>query len=220
MSEYSEEDYLQMSGIQHFCFCRRQWALIHIEEQWQDNILTAEGEIQHARCHDSSQKDKRKDVFTVRGLRVVSHRLKLSGCCDVVEFHSDTGGVSLDRLEGLWKPIPIEYKHGTYTSSGYADKLQVCAEAMALEEMLVCEIPYAYLFYQKDKRREKVDLNEDIRNKTLSMAREMWEYASRGYTPKVKIQPGCKSCSLNDICLPQLTKSEDVSEYIRMHAEE
>ena len=84
-----DSDYLLLSGIQHFCFCRRQWALIHLEQQWQENLRTAEGRIDHTRCHDDSLREKRGGLLIVRGMRVVSHTLRLSGICDVVEFHAD-----------------------------------------------------------------------------------------------------------------------------------
>lgn len=107
------DDYLQMSGIQHFCFCRRQWALAYMEQQWAENLRTAEGHLLHARCHADSFHEKRGDLLTVRGLQVVSHRLRLSGTCDVVELHADPDGVSLQGYPGLWLPLPVEYKHGS-----------------------------------------------------------------------------------------------------------
>ena len=106
------EDYLLLSGIQHFCFCRRQWALIHVEQQWSENLHTAEGRLEHARCHDDTLSEKRRDRLLVRGMQVVSHRLRLSGVCDVVEFRADPAGVPLWGREGLCMPLPVEYKHG------------------------------------------------------------------------------------------------------------
>ena len=133
------DDYLLMSGIQHFCFCRRQWGLIHLEQQWQENQRTAEGRLDHARCHDDGLTEKRGDLLIIRGMRVISHHLKLTGTCDVVEFHTDATGVPLQSHKGLWLPMPIEYKHGAPKESD-ADRLQLCAQAIALEEMLVCQI--------------------------------------------------------------------------------
>ena len=136
----AREDGLLMSGIQHFAFCRRQWALIHIEQQWQENAHTAQGQLDHVRCHDETLSEKRDNTFTVRGMRVFSRKLNLSGACDVVEFHKDKNGISLEGQPGFWLPYPIEYKHGREKETD-ADRLQLCAEAMALEEMLVCDIP-------------------------------------------------------------------------------
>ena len=102
------DDYLQMSGIQHFCFCRRQWALAYLEQQWAENQRTAEGHLLHEHCHDDSFREKRGDLLIVRGLRVISHRLRLSGTCDVVEFRADPDGISLQDYSGLWLPLPVE----------------------------------------------------------------------------------------------------------------
>lgn len=106
-----ENDYLMMSGLQHFDFCRRQWALIHIEQLWKENVLTAEGRYDHRVCHDDSRTEKRNDLIIMRGMRVVSHSLGLSGTCDVVEFHASEDGIELDKYIGKWKPVPVEYKH-------------------------------------------------------------------------------------------------------------
>ena len=215
----SEEDYLMMSGLQHFDFCRRQWALIHIEQQWKENALTAQGRIDHKICDDDSRTEKRKDLLIVRGMRVVSKKLKLSGVCDVVEFRASEDGIPLEKYEGRWLPIPIEYKHG-HSKTIDADRIQLCAEAMALEEMLVCEIGYGFLFYKETNRREKVDFTEELRDKVTNMAQEMFQYFQRGWTPKVKSSAKCKSCSLMDLCLPKLFEKRHVTDYIEEHIRE
>ncbi|MDD4849880.1 MAG: CRISPR-associated protein Cas4 [Gemmiger sp.] len=214
-----EDDYLQMSGIQHFAFCRRQWALIHLEQQWAENLRTAEGRLEHDRCHDETQDESRGTLLVMRGLRVVSHRLQLAGNCDVVEFRADPAGISLQNHPGLWCPTPIEYKHG-HSKANDADRLQLCAQAMALEEMLVCQIPTGYLFYQETHRREPVLLADALRQKALQMAAEMLEYYRRGYTPKPKPGKFCNACSLKEQCLPQLNKRVSPAAYIRSHLEE
>lgn len=213
------EDYLQMAGIQHFCFCRRQWALIYLEQQWSENLRTTEGHLFHQRCHDDSFHERRGDLLTVRGLRVVSHRLRLSGICDVVEFNADPEGVSLQGFDGLWQPFPVEYKRGSPKESD-ADRLQLCAQGMALEEMLVCDIPRGALFYGETRRREWVDFTQELRQKTQKMADEMNDYYSRGYTPKVKPGKHCNACSLKELCLPVLYRQKDAAGYIRAHLEE
>ena len=177
------DSYLPMSGIQHFCFCRRQWALIHLEQQWAENLRTAEGHLLHERCHDEALHEKRGGLLTVRGLRVVSHRLQLSGVCDVVEFRASPEGVPLQDYPGLWLPLPVEYKHGSPKAND-ADRLQLCAQAMALEEMLVCEIPRGALFYAETRRREWVALTPELRQKTQAVAAEMNDCFARGYTPQ------------------------------------
>ena len=213
------DDYLLMSGIQHFCFCRRQWALIHIEQQWAENLRTTEGKLEHKRCHDDTQRERRGDLLITRGMKVISHRLSLSGVCDVVEFRADPEGVSLQHTEGLWSPMPVEYKHG-HTKSSDADRVQLCAQAMALEEMLACEIPEGALYYEETRRREVVLLTEELRRLTQSIADEMNQYFERGYTPKVKTGKFCNACSLKEMCLPVLCRTVDPGGYIREHIEE
>ena len=215
----NSDEYLQMSGIQHFAFCRRQWALAYLEQQWSENLRTAEGHLLHERCHDESFREKRGDILIIRGMRVISHRLRLSGACDVVEFHRDPSGVDLQRQEGLWLPFPVEYKRGSPKQND-ADRLQLCAEAMALEEMLVCDIPKGAIFYAEPHRREIIDLTGELRKKTEDMAREMNDYFSRGYTPKVKPGKHCNACSLKELCLPAICRRLNASEYIQAHLEE
>ena len=213
------DDYLLMSGIQHFCFCRRQWALIHLEQQWSENRRTAEGRLEHSRCHDASQTERRGRLLIVRGMKVVSHRLRLSGDCDVVEFRADPEGVLLQNTDGRWKPMPVEYKHG-HSKEADADRLQLCAQAMALEEMLVCEIPEAALFYEETRRRELVPLTDELRQKTQAMADEMQQYFARGYIPKVRPGTFCNACSLKELCLPVLCRRADPKAYLRFHLDE
>lgn len=143
---YDPDDCLMISGLQHFRFCRRQWALIHIEQQWAENLRTTEGALLHERAHDEQFRESRGDTIITRSLHVYSLTLGLSGQCDVVEFHRDERGVPLHGYEGTWLPYPVEYKRGHAKQDG-CDELQLCAQAMCLEEMLCCEIPDGALFY-------------------------------------------------------------------------
>lgn len=213
------DDYLLMSGIQHFSFCRRQWALIHVEQQWLENQRTAEGRLDHTRCHKDNLSEKRRDLLVVGGMRVVSHRLKLTGNCDMVEFRADPAGVTLQDHPGQWLPMPVEYKHG-HAKENDADRLQLCAQAMALEEMLVCEITQGALYYVETRRREIVPLTAELRAATQRMAKEMNDYFSRGYTPKSKPGKHCNACSLKELCLPALYKRADPVAYLRRHIDE
>lgn len=158
---YKEEDFLQLSGIQHFEFCRRQWALAYIELQWQENVRTVEGKILHENAHDVSVKEKRG------------------------------------------KPKTDD-----------SDILQVTAQALCLEEMLCCTIPYGYIYYGETKHRAKVEFTDEIRDKVRKIFAEMHKYYAQCYTPKVKISKKCNACSLKDICLPVLNKKKSVSGYI------
>lgn len=210
---YREEDYLMLSGLQHFAFCRRQWALIHIEQQWAENFRTADGRIMHTKAHDSGFREKRGDVVITRAMKISSAELGISGECDVVEFHKSPNGIYIPRLEGRYNVIPVEYKRGQPKENN-CDELQLCAQALCLEEMLCCEIPEAYLYYGETRRRHTVVLDEPLRDKTAQMINEMHQLYDRQHTPKVKRTKACNACSLKDICLPVLNKERSAAEYI------
>jgi len=214
MMEYNEEDYLNIAGLQHFAFCRRQWALIHIEQQWQENLRTIEGQILHERAHDRYAVEKRGDVIISRGMAVFSRTLGINGVCDIVELHKSCDGVKIIGREGLYKPVPVEYKRGNPKEDD-CDAVQLCAQAMCLEEMLLCEIPKGYLFYGETNHRQMVELSQTLRDKVRSMLIEMHAFYDRRYTPKVKPTKSCKACSLYEICMPKLCKNLSVSQYIR-----
>lgn len=210
---YREEDYLMLSGLQHFAFCRRQWALIHIEQQWAENFRTADGRLMHDRAHDSDFREKRGDVIVTRAMQVASAELGISGECDVVEFHRAADGISLHGLEGTYQVIPVEYKRGKPKEDD-CDALQLCAQALCLEEMLCCEIPQAYLYYGETRRRQTVALDSALRKRTGDLIAEMHELFRRQYTPKVKRTKACNACSLKDICLPVLEKKRSAAAYL------
>lgn len=210
---YAEEDYLMLSGIQHFAFCRRQWAIIHIEQQWADNYRTTAGELMHRKAHDEGSFEKRGTLLTVRGMRIASRELGLSGQCDVVEFHQKEDGIELFGYEGTWSPMPVEYKHGK-PKENHADELQLCAQAMCLEEMLQTDIPDGYLYYGGNRRRSHVEFTIELREAVRKMSKEMHQLFQRGYTPNVKPTKQCKACSLENLCVPKLQKAIKVRNYI------
>ena len=218
---YNEEDFLQLSGIQHFVFCRRQWALAYIEMQWEENVRTFEGRQLHKKAHDVSLKEKRGDVIIERAMPIHSRELGISGECDVVEFYESPNGVKLSGHTGKYIAIPIEYKHGR-PKTNEADILQLTAQAICIEEMLCCDIPYGYIYYGETRHRTKIEFTEEIRVKVRNTFAEMHKYYEQQYTPKVKISRKCNACSLKDICLPVLNKNKLVAEYItkRMQEEE
>ncbi|MGI6182224.1 MULTISPECIES: CRISPR-associated protein Cas4 [Eubacteriales] len=216
MTSRQEEDYLPLSGLQHFAFCRRQWALIHIERQWAENLRTVEGQLLHQRAHDEKQMERRGNLLTARSLRVVSHRLRAQGVCDVVEFHQDPAGITLAGQDGTWQPYPVEYKKGRPNAYG-ADELQLCAQAICLEEMLLCSIAEGSLFYGEPRRRTRVNLDAPLRQRVEDMLGEMHALYARGYTPKATPSKGCNACSLKEVCLPRLAKAPPASAYLRMH---
>ena len=211
---YSEEDYLMLSGIQHFAFCRRQWAMIHIEQQWDENYWTTAGQLMHKKAHDEAAFEKRGSLLVVRGLRIFSRELGLSGQCDVVEFHQSENGIELFGYDGKWHPVPVEYKHGSPKENN-ADELQLCAQAICLEEMLATDISDGYLFYGTNRRRSHVEFAEDLREEVKKTSKEMHELFQRGHTPNVKPSKKCKACSLENLCVPKLQKAVDVRQYIQ-----
>jgi len=218
-TEYTAEDLLPLSGIQHFLFCRRQWALIHVEQQWKENALTAEGRIMHKRADDPFFTETRNGVVTTRSVPVASYRLGLSGVCDVVEFTASPDGVKLPNRDGLYLAAPVEYKRGK-EKHDHSDETQLCAQALCLEEMLSVTIPKGYLYYGEIRRRVEIELTAELRRLVKEMSDEMHNYFSRGYTPKVKTSKACRSCSLADICLPKLQeKVMPASKYIKQMVE-
>lgn len=216
---FKEEDYLQLSGLQHFVFCRRQWALIHIEGQWAENYRTVDGHLMHERVHDQEFRESRGDCLTVRGLAIHSTELGVSGQCDAVEFHRAPAGIALQNREGLWLPYPVEYKRGKPKKHS-ADELQLCAQAMCLEEMLCCSIPEGALFYGEPRRRTVVLFTPELRETVRRDSDEMHQLYHRGHTPKAKPSKSCNACSLKELCLPQLVRRESVQTYLRRAMEE
>lgn len=210
---YCEDEYLMISGLQHFEFCQRQWALIHVEQQWKENVFTVEGNIMHENAHDKTFNETRGDIIITRSMAIKSNRLGVSGECDIVEFHKNEKGVQIYGREGKYIPVPIEYKKGK-PKEGYEDVLQLVAQAMCLEEMLCCSIEYAYLYYGDIRKRIKVDITDELRNKVKDNLLLMHQYYSRKYTPKVKTSKKCNGCSLKDLCIPKLMKYSSVKEYI------
>lgn len=216
---YDEGDYLLLSGLQHFAFCRRQWALIHIEKQWEENVKTVEGNLLHRNAHDSSYQESRGDVQIFRSVSVSSPTLGISGECDVLEYHKSDDGIPLPGKKGLWQPYPIEYKRG-HPKENDADRLQLCAQALCLEEMLCCPIPEGALFYGEIRRRESIVFTDELRTQVRKLLEEMHDLYQRGYTPKVKPGKFCNACSLKEICLPKLARVKSVSSYLAAAMEE
>lgn len=216
---YDENDFLLLSGIQHFAFCRRQWALIHIEQQWSENLRTVEGRLLHQKAHDGNIRERRGDVLVSRGMPVCSRSMGVSGACDVVEFHKSRSGITLYGEEGLYQVIPIEYKRGK-PKIGHEDVVQLTAEGMCLEEMLCCEIPFGYLYYGEIRHRDKVEFSKDLRAEVRKMFEEMHHYFEERHTPKVRWSKACNACSLKEICLPVLGKKKSASDYIQAYLEE
>ncbi|RGY96762.1 CRISPR-associated protein Cas4 [Clostridium sp. AM58-1XD] len=217
--EYGEDDYLMLSGIQHFAFCRRQWALIHIEQQWAENERTIAGELLHKNAHDPYFNQKRSDVIISRGMPVFSRKMGISGECDIVEFRKADDGISLYGHRGLYEIYPIEYKKGKPKDTEI-DVLQLTAQAMCLEEMLTAKIDEGAIFYGEIKRRDSITFTDELRSRVKGYFEEMHQLYDRRYTPRVKWSKGCNACSLKDVCMPKLGKVSSVREYIQKAVEE
>lgn len=219
--KYDDETLLALSGIQHMAFCERQWALIHIEQQWLENVRTVEGHHLHEKVHDPFFTEARGDVFIARAVPVVSYSLGLYGIIDLVEYYKVDGcnehtkGVRLLEHQGFWYPQPVEYKRGQPKKDD-RDEVQLCAQAMALEEMLGVKISSGDIFYGQTRRREKVVFTEKLRMHVQQLAQKMHEMFAKGYTPEAPDGKNCKFCSLYDICVPKLRKQKNaVKAYIQ-----
>ncbi|MBW1720103.1 MAG: CRISPR-associated protein Cas4 [Deltaproteobacteria bacterium] len=224
---FSENELLPLSALQHLVFCERQCALIHIEQVWKENRLTAEGRLLHQRVHERIG-ETRDDLRIVYGLPLTSFRLGLSGRADAVEFHrkrvpEETGKkdvndpvdtVELPGLKGYWRPFPVEYKRGRPKGSE-CDRAQLCAQAICLEEMLGVHVPEGALFYGKTRRRQQVEFNNELRRLVERSAQHLHQLLETGTTPPAVNQPKCRNCSLNDICMPEIAgSSKSVGTYI------
>ncbi|MFR9541927.1 MAG: CRISPR-associated protein Cas4 [Rikenellaceae bacterium] len=215
MVQYSEDDMLMLSGIQHFVFCPRQWALIHIEQQWSENHLTTEGNILHTNVDNPHYRQKNGDQITLRSLHLASKKLGLYGIADAVELiptDDRTNAITHPRYDGYWQPIPVEYKRG-HSKVSQCDKIQVAAQAMAIEEMYDLTIDYGVLFYWETRRREIVSITDELRELVQQKADEMHRIFKTGIMPMGELKSCCKSCSLKDICMPQLSRS--VKNYLK-----
>jgi len=213
---YTEDDLLPISALQHLAFCPRQWALIHLEGQWTDNRLTAEGIIMHDRAHNDED-ESRGDLRITRGLRLRSLRWGLIGQADVVEFHKSENpeqSIKLEGQPGFWQPFIIEYKHGK-PKLGHEDEVQLCAQALCLEEMLGVTLSSASFFYGQPRRRQDVVLHEILRQETEALITQLHELFAAGVTPDPVYAPFCHSCSLEKVCLPKVVRGQhSVKDYI------
>jgi len=202
---YTEEDLIPLSALQHLAFCERQCALIHIEQMWDENRLTAEGRIMHERVHEVGD-ESRGDVRIERGVPLRSLKLGLIGKADVVEFH---------RLKAdQWQPYPVEHKRGKPKPED-CDKIQLCAQAMCLEEMLQVEVTSGAIFYGRTRHRLDVEFDKALREETERIAEEAHDLIRSGHTPKPVYTKKCKSCSLIDQCMPEvMQKDRSVKRYL------
>lgn len=213
MNSKETHEYLSLSGIQHYAFCPRQWALIHVEQQWEENILTFRGQELHQKTNDPFVVEKRNNKIIARAVPIVSHALRLYGVADVVEFIRADEGIKLQGRSGLWWPQPVEYKVGKPKPKNW-DLLQLCAQAVCLEEMFGVVLKQGQIFYGKTRRRLEVILDKNLRTETRQVAKLMHETFNAGITPPAEYSSACDRCSLVKLCTPKLAEKKSVKDYL------
>ncbi|MEQ8821008.1 MAG: CRISPR-associated protein Cas4 [Sumerlaeia bacterium] len=199
---FDEDDLLPLSAIADFEFCPRRAALHLLEQQWEENRATAEGTLLHERAHSQEESETRGDLLIARSLPIRSLTLGLSGKCDVVEFRRGETGARLPRRQGLWQPLPIEYKRGRVQHQE-SFRLQLCAQSICLEEHFGVTIPAGVLFYGKSHRRVDVDFSDGLRAKTTELVRQLHHMVRSKRTPPAIYQRKCDKCSLFETCMPK-----------------
>lgn len=209
---FSDEDLLPISGLQHLTFCERQWALIHMEMEWEENVRTIEGKQLHEFVHEQGT-NVRAGARMVRGLRLRSLKMGLYGVADLVEFHPHDRGIALSELPGQWLPYPVEYKRGRKRYDS-ADELQLCAQALCLEEMLNVSVPKGAIYYGQPRRRSEIDLTADLREEVARLCSRARELYDSGRTPSPRAGKHCSNCSLESICMPGLAAKDRSAKYV------
>lgn len=217
----ADDELIMISALQHYLFCKRQCALIHVEGVWNENYLTATGRQLHERV-DRAGGETRRDVHLATALRLVSARHGITGVADMVEFRRVESEIengirvasSLPGRTGWWRPFPVEYKRGR-PKDHRADEVQLCAQALCLEEMLGIAIPNGALYYGETRRRVDVCFDNDLRTLTCDTIRKVRELVSTGITPPPAETKGCSSCSLFDLCRPgDLREGRSVAKWL------
>lgn len=211
---FSDDDLLPISALQHLEFCRRRCALVHIDGVWADNAQTAEGTLLHKRVHGTAS-GMEHGVRVARGLRLASLQLGVFGVADIVEFQPVENGVDavvLPHVTGLWRPFPVEYKRGRRKSE-ISYFVQLCAQAICLEEMLKTRILYGALFHGRDRRRQTVPLDDSLRQRTIRRAEELHCLVKERALPPPEPGPKCRFCSLIGRCMPRVSKTRSAREY-------
>jgi CRISPR-associated exonuclease Cas4 len=218
---YIEDDLLPLSGLSQLSFCERRWALLNLERQWEENLNTAEGELLHEKAH-SAQIESRPGVLIRRTLPLRSLRLGLSGQADVVEFLPCTAGepgIALPHHRGSWRVSPIEYKRSRDKHGEWAYRIQLCAQALCLEEMLGCIVTEGAVFDGKRKRRDLVVFDAELRQRTAMLAARMHELLGTGCTPLPVYSKKCEGCSMLTVCAPQSLERDRARQYLRQSVE-
>ena len=225
---FAEDDFFQISALQHYVYCPRQCALIHVEDVWKENVFTVRGDILHEKV-DTDTYESRGTIKTVRGLKIHSFRLGISGRCDVVEFLRQTGPAKRDPAIFKWQTmremsvaavgqsfliVPVEFKAGK-PKDDISDKVQLCAQALCLEEMLNTSVKHGAFFYAKIRRRVQVEIDEDLRKQTEEIISSVREIMINKRTPAADYSAKCRNCSLEPVCLPKAMSDRKLKMYLK-----
>lgn len=214
---YNEDDMLMLSGIQHYRFCPRQWALIHIEQQWNDNSLTIEGQIMHKHVDDPFYRQKCGDLVTLRAVNIASRELGLYGISDAIELLPSIAienTIVHPKYPGRWIPVVVEYKRGR-PKDNQEDEVQLAAQVMCVEEMYNIKLSYGIFYYGELHHRVKVNITNQLRTLVKQCASEMHDIFKRMRIPKSEYGQHCEKCSIKEICLPKIDRnSTTVANYL------
>jgi len=214
---YNDDEMLMLSGIQHFRFCPRQWVLIHIEQQWDDNRLTIEGQLLHKHVDDPFYRQKCGEYITLRSVSIASHELGLCGISDAIELlptEDKNNSISHPKYKGFWLPFPVEYKHGK-PKKNEIDEVQLAAQAMCLEEMYSIRIDKGAFFYGEIRHRVEIEITPQLRKIVRTCATDMHKLYNKRAIPKAEKGKHCDKCSIKNICLPQLENCTKASTYLK-----
>jgi len=208
---YDDENLIALSCIQHYAYCKRQCSLIHIEGIWIENVFTAEGRIMHEKVHEENSKTA-GGVKTETSVPVRSYVLGFIGKADVIEYCKNDKGEKL--------VTPIEYKRGK-SKLDNCDRIQLCAQAICLEEMMNCKIKKGFIFYGKTRRREEIVFVDELRKETIKLAEEIHEFIKAGVTSKAEYEENkCDRCSFLSYCMPKsMQKAVPADKYLQEEVE-
>ena len=219
---FTEDDFFQISALQHYVYCPRQCALIHVEDVWKENVFTVRGDILHGKV-DTDTYESRGTLKTVRGLKIHSFRLGISGRCDVVEFLGAGGKGRLlsrgtngegDLYPGAFSALPVEFKAGK-PKDDISDKVQLCAQALCLEEMMKVQVTHGAFFYAKIRRRVQVEIDEELRKQTEEIIANVRELIANKRTPAAEYSAKCRNCSLEAVCMPKAMSERKLKSYLK-----
>jgi CRISPR-associated exonuclease Cas4 len=203
---YTEDDFIQLSALQHYVFCPRQCALIHVEDVWHENVFTVRGDILHEKV-DTDTYETRGTLKTVRGLRIHSTRLGIVGRADVVEFRKST------NADGSPEVMPVEFKAGQ-PKENVSDKVQLCAQALCLEEMMNTQVKRGAFFYGKIRRRVQIEIDDELKKQTEEIIAAVHEIVSQKRVPAARYEKKCRNCSLLEICMPKAMNEKKLKGYM------